>query len=204
MVNRVFTLQESLRFLMGHEGGDHSPVTARPFPTLLVTSGKHEALYSAVGGGGDGGSDARCKGCKLLQPLLCCEEADVYNIYNNLCALDYQKCSDATLTQLDEAACKKLLREKKCRQTCVQVKPTILCGADGMLYSDCELEAKRCNEPDFQADDNLKACPGHHPEGTSEEVLARNLKMTSVEQTGMSMNGKVLETNDGPVIKPKN
>ncbi|KAK8372124.1 hypothetical protein O3P69_010933 [Scylla paramamosain] len=32
------------------------------------------------------------------------------NIYNNLCALDYQKCIDPTLTQLDEAACKKLLR----------------------------------------------------------------------------------------------
>ncbi|KAK8379356.1 hypothetical protein O3P69_019332 [Scylla paramamosain] len=46
------------------------------FLTFLVTSGEHEALYSAVGGGGDGGSDARCKGCKLLQPLLCCEEAD--------------------------------------------------------------------------------------------------------------------------------
>ncbi|XP_063881567.1 four-domain proteases inhibitor-like [Scylla paramamosain] len=126
------------------------------------------------------------------------------NIYNNLCALDYQKCSDATLTQLDEAACKKLLREKKCRQTCVQVKPTILCGADGMLYSDCELEAKRCNEPDFQADDNLKACPDRHSEETSQERFARNLKMTNVEQTGMGMDGKVLETNDGPVIKPEN
>ncbi|XP_063881572.1 four-domain proteases inhibitor-like [Scylla paramamosain] len=126
------------------------------------------------------------------------------NIYNNLCALDYQKCSDATLTQLDEAACKKLLREKRCRQTCVQVKPTILCGADSMLYSDCELEAKRCNEPDFQADDNLKACPGHHPEGKTEEMLVRNLKMTSVEQTGMGMKGKVLDINDNPPITPVN
>ncbi|XP_063881580.1 uncharacterized protein LOC135111796 isoform X1 [Scylla paramamosain] len=126
------------------------------------------------------------------------------NIYNNLCSLDYQKCSDATLTQLDKAACKKLLREKRCRQTCVQTKPTLLCGADDMLYSECELEAKRCNERDFQADDNLKACTGNDSPDASEEVFARNLKMTSVEQTGMGMNGKILETNDGPVIKPEN
>ncbi|XP_063881649.1 uncharacterized protein LOC135111879 [Scylla paramamosain] len=126
------------------------------------------------------------------------------NNYNNLCALNHQKCNNATLTQLGEAACKKVLKDKRCRQTCVQTKQTILCGADGMLYSDCELEAKRCNEPDFQADDNLKACPGHHPEGKSGEVLVRNLKMTSVEHTGMGMNGKVLETNDGTVIKLEN
>ncbi|XP_063881650.1 uncharacterized protein LOC135111880 isoform X2 [Scylla paramamosain] len=126
------------------------------------------------------------------------------NIYNNLCALNHEKCNDATLTQLGEAACKKLLREKRYRQTCVQTKPTLLCGADDMLYSECELEAKRCNERDFQADDNLKACTGNDSPDASEETFARNLKMTSVEQTGMGMNGKVLETNDGPVIKPEN
>ncbi|XP_063881174.1 uncharacterized protein LOC135111611 [Scylla paramamosain] len=126
------------------------------------------------------------------------------NIYNNLCALNHQKCNDTTLTQLDEAACKKLLKEKRCRQTCVQTKPTILCGADGILYSDCELEAKRCNEPDFQADDNLKACPGHHWADKNREVLDKNLKMTSVEQTGMGKKGKVMDINDVSPINTVN
>ncbi|XP_045115531.1 uncharacterized protein LOC123507058 [Portunus trituberculatus] len=72
-------------------------------------------------------------------------------IYNNMCALKLKQCEDPSVTLLDAIDCTSLLHQRECQLSCTQNEPfTFLCGSDGMRYSACELNAKWCNEPDFE------------------------------------------------------